>query len=182
MGKVILVTGGSRSGKSTYAEKYFQKKDDILYIATSIITDDEMRQRVQRHKDTRNKKWKTYEGYKDLHLPVNEFQGSGVLLDCITIMITNLLFEENRDFENFKSEDMEDIKRISEREIEKLVKSVREKNIDLVMVTNEVGCGLVPDYKLGRIYRDLAGFVNQYTATLCDEVYLVACGLPLKLK
>lgn len=182
MSRIVLVTGGSRSGKSKYAESLYNDKTDILYIATAIVTDDEMRERIQRHKHDRNQKWETYEGFKNLDKAVASFSGSGIILDCITIMVTNLLFEKEFNYDNFNAEDMEIIREKVENEIKLLVDSAREKNLDLVMVTNEVGYGIVPEYKLSRIYRDLAGFVNQYVASICDEVYLVACGLPIRLK
>lgn len=182
MSRVVLVTGGSRSGKSQFGENIYAGRNDILYIATAIVTDDEMKQRIERHRNSRNGKWKTYEGFKNLDKALCEFYGTGIILDCITIMVTNLLFEKGLDIDNFNDIDMENMKSIVEKEIKLLVDSAREKNMDLVMITNEVGYGIVPEYKLSRVYRDLAGFVNQYVASISDEVYLVACGLPLKLK
>lgn len=182
MNKVVLVTGGSRSGKSTYAENIYSNRDDILYIATAIVTDDEMRERISRHIESRNQNWKTYEGFKDLDIAIRDFHGYGVLLDCVTIMITNLLFEKERDYDNFSKEDMDEVLGDIKEELNKLISEAKKRNLNLVMVTNEVGYGIVPEYKISRIYRDIAGFVNQHIASLSDEVYLVACGLPLKLK
>lgn len=182
MSKITLVTGGSRSGKSTYAENIYADRDDVLYIATAIVTDEEMKDRIQRHKESRNQRWKTYEGFKNLDKAIEDFKGGAILLDCITIMTTNLLFEEERDFENFSKEDMDNIVLFIKNEFKKLITKARNMNLDLVMVTNEVGWGIVPEYKISRIYRDIAGFINQYVASLSDEVYLVACGLPVKLK
>lgn len=182
MGKIVLVTGGSRSGKSTYAENIYKDRDDILYIATAIVTDEEMKERISRHIESRNQSWKTYEGFKNLNKAIENFTGYGVLLDCVTIMITNLLFEKERDYDNFTKEDMDEILGEIKEQFNKLISEAKNRNLNLVMVTNEVGYGIVPEYKISRIYRDIAGFVNQYIASLSDEVYLVACGLPLKLK
>ena len=181
-GKIVLVTGGSRSGKSTFAEGLLKEIDDVLYIATAIITDDEMKDRIKRHRESRNSKWETYEGFKELDKALDNIDKKYVMLDCITVMVTNLLFDNETDFDNISHERIDELTEYIKGEMKKLIEKAREKNILLVMVTNEVGWGLVPEYKLSRIFRDIAGFVNQYIASLCDEVYLVACGLPMKLK
>ncbi|GAA0123055.1 MULTISPECIES: bifunctional adenosylcobinamide kinase/adenosylcobinamide-phosphate guanylyltransferase [Clostridium] len=182
MSRVILVTGGSRSGKSSYAENIFKERDDVLYIATAVVTDQEMKNRIDKHKKSRNQRWKTYEGYKDLHRAIENIEEPNILLDCVTIMVTNLLFDKEIDFDNISMEEVDNIQDNIKSEFEKLIFMAKEKNKTLVMVTNEVGSGLIPEYKLSRIYRDIAGFINQFIAKLSDEVYLVTCGLPLKLK
>lgn len=182
MSKIILVTGGSRSGKSSYAESIFNEKDDVLYIATAIVTDEEMKNRIDKHKKSRNQKWKTYEGYKDLHKAIENIGESNILLDCVTIMVTNLLFDKEVDFDNISMEEVDKIQDNIKKEFENLICMAKEKNKTLVMVTNEVGSGLIPEYKLSRIYRDIAGLINQFIAKHSDEVYFVTCGLPLKLK
>ncbi|EQB88718.1 adenosylcobinamide kinase/adenosylcobinamide-phosphate guanylyltransferase [Clostridium punense] len=182
MNKITLVTGGSRSGKSTFAESLFKDTDDVLYVATAIITDEEMRDRINKHINSRNNKWTTYEGFKDLEKVIKDTKHNNVLLDCVTIMITNLMFEKNLDFDNMTMEEVDEIQNKIKLQFENLIKAARKEKKNLVMVTNEVGSGLVPEYKLGRIYRDIAGFTNQHIAKLCDEVYFTACGLPLKLK
>ena len=182
MRKVILVTGGSRGGKSKYAEELFKSFDNVLYIATAIVTDSEMEDRIKKHRERRNPKWKTYEGYKDLHMAIEGYKEENILLDCVTVMITNLMFEENRDFDKMTKEEVDSLALNLQQQFEEFILKARELNKNLVLVTNEVGYGLVPEYKLGRIFRDTAGSINQYIASLSDEVYLVACGLPLKLK
>lgn len=182
MSRSVLVTGGSRSGKSSYAEGIYEGRDDILYIATAIVTDKEMEDRIQKHKEDRNSKWETYEGFRDLHKAVDQTEMGGILLDCVTIMTTNILFEKERDFDSMRKDEMNEILDDIKCEFKKLIEAAEEKGIDLVMVTNEVGSGIVPEYKISRIFRDIAGWVNQYVASLSSEVYLVSCGLPLKLK
>jgi adenosylcobinamide kinase/adenosylcobinamide-phosphate guanylyltransferase len=182
LSKITLVTGGSRSGKSTFAENLLKDRDDVLYIATAIVTDSEMENRIKRHRESRNSKWTTHEGYKDLDRTVERWNSKYIMLDCVTVMITNLLFDKERDFDNIPMEEIDELLEEIKIEFKKLINKCRDKDINLVMVTNEVGWGLVPEYKLSRIFRDIAGFVNQYIAGLCDEVYLVACGLPVKLK
>lgn len=182
MSKITLVTGGSRSGKSTFAENLLKDENDVLYIATAIVTDKEMENRIKRHRQSRNSKWTTYEGYKDLDSAVEDWNNKHIMLDCVTVMTTNLLFDKERDFDNMSMEESDELLQETKYQFKKLIDKCREKDINLVMVTNEVGWGIVPEYKLSRIFRDIAGFVNQYIASLSDEVYLVSCGLPLKLK
>jgi adenosylcobinamide kinase/adenosylcobinamide-phosphate guanylyltransferase len=182
MGKVILVTGGSRSGKSTYAEQLLKDKEDVLYIATAIVTDEEMADRIEQHKERRNNCWSTYEGYKNLDKAVKNFKGEYILLDCVTVMTTNLMFEEEIDFDNIAKDQLHKLEKTIEDQFDLLVEAVKTENKTIVMVTNEVGSGLVPEYKLGRIFRDIAGRINQKLGVLSDEVYLVTCGIPLKIK
>ena len=182
MGKIICVTGGSRSGKSEYAEKLLEREEDVLYIATAIVTDDEMRQRIEKHKERRNHSWRTYEGYKDLKEVIAQCEEKVIMLDCITVMVTNLMFEVERDFDNMKRNEVQELQDDIKKQIEHMVLEAIKREKTLVMVTNEVGYGLVPEYKLGRIFRDIAGIINQAIAALSNEVYLVACGLPLRLK
>lgn len=190
-GKIILVTGGARSGKSTFAESLIKDTDDVLYIATSIVTDEEMQDRVKKHRDRRNPKWGTLEAYKDVADKIIAFDNEYMLLDCVTIMMTNLLFDQEQgllsigadnDFEFVSMEDIDEITVAIKEEFKKLIEKTRELDRILILVTNEVGSSLVPEYKLGRIFRDTAGFVNQYIGNLSDEVYLVCCGQPLKIK
>ncbi|WP_027624236.1 bifunctional adenosylcobinamide kinase/adenosylcobinamide-phosphate guanylyltransferase [Clostridium lundense] len=182
LGKIILVTGGARSGKSSFAENILKDKDDVLYIATSIVTDEEMEDRVKKHRERRNSKWETYEGYVDLDKALENSNSKYVLLDCVTIMTTNIMFSEERDFDTISMDEVDKITLKIKEEITKFISKGRELDKDIVMVTNEVGLGLVPAYRMGRIFRDIAGFVNQYIGSLSDEIYLVCCGQPLKIK
>lgn len=180
--KVILVTGGSRSGKSKYAEGLYEQLDDVLYIATAIITDEEMRDRVALHQKSRNQNWTTVEQYKGLDEIVASYPEKNILLDCVTVMVSNLMFEIDTDIEKMSREQMDELEKSMIKKLKLLMDQVRSKDKNIVLVTNEVGCGLVPEYKLGRIFRDIAGKINQQLALWSDEVYLVACGLPLRLK
>lgn len=182
MSKITLVTGGSRSGKSSFAENLLENTDDVLYIATAIITDEEMRHRIKKHINSRNARWTTYEGYSDLDKAIEKYDMDNIMLDCVTIMTTNLMFKKETDFDNMSMEEADDLLKDIKIQFEKLISKARTTNKNLVMVTNEVGMGLVPESKLSRIFRDISGFVNQYIAGLSDEVYLISCGLPLKLK
>jgi adenosylcobinamide kinase/adenosylcobinamide-phosphate guanylyltransferase len=186
MGKAILITGGARSGKSSYAEKLARELGgNILYIATSIPFDDEMKSRVKKHRESRPDEWDTYEGYRGLGSVVSE-KGSeynGILLDCITVMVTNLLLEyPGIDYDNARYEDYAEAEDAIRKEIEELMEGVRRSEGTVIMVTNELGSGIVPENLLGRVFRDIAGRVNQHVADRCDEVFITVCGLPLKLK
>lgn len=181
-GKVILVTGGSRSGKSEFAEELLKDKSNVLYIATAIAADDEMKNRIFKHKERRNASWETFEGYKELTKIINTSKKENILLDCVTIMLTNLMFDNKQDFDKMSMEDIEVLLRGIKEQFYKLIEAVRKNNKLIILVTNEVGYGIVPEHKLSRIFRDLAGSLNQYIGSLSDELYLVACGVPLKLK
>jgi adenosylcobinamide kinase/adenosylcobinamide-phosphate guanylyltransferase len=186
MGKSILITGGARSGKSTYAEKLARELDGkILYIATSIPFDEEMKSRVLKHRESRPAEWDTYEGFRGLGQVISEKGSSykGILLDCVTVMVTNLLLEHpGIDFENASYGDFAGAEEEIKKEIDGLIKAVHETAATVIMVTNELGSGIVPDNLLARVFRDIAGRANQQIAARCDEAYLTVCGLPLKLK
>lgn len=193
MGRGILVTGGARSGKSNYAEDLAKKLgENILYIATSIPFDDEMKERVRKHKASRPEHWLTYEGYKKLGTVLNNCvnkQGTvlssvdGVLIDCVTVMITNLMFDMPRmKDENYELIDFNIVETEIMNEAKSLMEAIKNLNKTVILVTNEVGFGIVPESKLGRVFRDIAGRVNQYIASRCDEVYLTVCGISMKVK
>ncbi len=186
MGKAILITGGARSGKSSYAERLAKELEgNILYIATSIPFDDEMKNRVKKHRDSRPAEWDTYEGYRGLGAIIEDKgrQYKGILLDCVTVMVTNLLLEHpGIDYENVRYEDFEEAEKEIKEEVDGLLRGVKLSEATVIMVTNELGSGIVPENLLGRVFRDIAGRMNQYIAEQCDEVYMTVCGLPLKLK
>ncbi len=182
MSKITLVTGGSRSGKSTFGEGLLKDNDKVLYIATSIITDDEMRERVAIHKERRNKNWETFEGYSDLKQAIKNSECKYIMLECVTTMITNLMFDKYTDFDTLSKQEIKALEEnISEQFIE-LLSACREFDKEIVIITNEVGFGLISEYKLGRIFTDISGRINQLLGRLSDEAYLVVSGLPLKLK
>jgi adenosylcobinamide kinase / adenosylcobinamide-phosphate guanylyltransferase len=185
MGRIILVTGGARSGKSTYAEEMAAKLDgNVLYIATSIPFDDEMKLRVTKHKAQRPSRWDTLEAYKDMDINLKSRleNSSGVLLDCITIMVTNLFMEKCKDLDNISNSTAVEVEDFIKSEIEKLIKIAKNTDIPFIIVTNEVGMGIVPEYPSGRVFRDLAGRANQMLAKVADEVYLCVSGIPVKIK
>jgi len=186
MAKIILITGGARSGKSTYAEKLaMEENTKVLYVATSIPFDDEMKERVKKHRSRRPSNWDTFEGYKDLkNIFTNQsLEFNVVLLDCITIMVTNLILEKiGENIEIFSEEELNQIEREILKEIADFLDAAMATTKSIILVTNEVGLGIVPEYKLARVFRDIAGRVNQYIASRAEEVFLVVCGIPVKVK
>lgn len=187
---MILVIGGARSGKSSFSEEKARElqnlhNSNVLYIASSIPFDDDMKDRVKKHKEQRPKSWYTLEEYKNFQLLYNkeEFLNSKViLLDCLTLMISNILLEYNGDFDKVPRNEIDELEKNIIEEILKLINICNEHNKELIIVSNEVGLGLVPPYRLGSIFRDISGRANQLVAKMSKDVYLITAGIPLKIK
>lgn len=169
----LLVIGGCRSGKSRFAEQWVRERfHRRIFLATlEVSADEEMQQRITLHRSSRGEGWQTVEEPVDL-VAVMERQAAGAevfLIDCLTLWLTNLLMRE-----------------LSDREIEgqvrALCRTVQDLPASVVLVANEVGLGIVPEARLGRRFRDLAGWTNQQVAAVCDRVVMMAAGLPLHLK
>jgi adenosylcobinamide kinase/adenosylcobinamide-phosphate guanylyltransferase len=178
-GKILLITGGTRSGKSVFAEQYAAAQSDkVAYIATAQIYDQEMQTRVALHRKRRPDTWQTFEApyHADRILLEAATKADVILFDCLTIYTSNLLLSDST-----PSNREERFQYIME-EIDKLLYFSRESQAIVLFVTNEVGMGIVPENALAREYRDIAGMVNQKIAACADEVYLVICGLPVELK
>lgn len=185
LGKLILITGGARSGKSTFAEKLAREYgDSILYIATSIPLDEEMKARIEKHKNRRPSSWETVETFKDMDINLKDRikEKQAVLLDCLTIMTTNLMLEKHEDWENVSTKETDDAEKYVSGELTKLLQVVEESSIPFIVVTNEVGMGVVPFYNSARVFRDIAGRANQLVAAKAEEVYLCVSGIPVKIK
>ena len=186
MKNIVLITGGARSGKSTYAENLAKEtKGEVLYIATSIPFDDEMKDRVKKHKERRPSTWETFEGYKDLkQVFYNEnMQFDTILLDCITIMVTNLMFDKAGDnFDDLNDHAIDTMEKEILQEVSDFLCEAEKSSKTIIIVTNEIGSGIVPEYKMARVFRDIAGRVNQYIASRAQEVNLVVSGIPIKIK
>ena len=172
---LTLVLGGARSGKSAYAESLFSEAGGAIYVATAEAIDDEMRDRIARHRARRGDGWTTVEAPLDLagalraqaRVGARERDGPGVLVDCLTVWLGNLM-HAGRDVD---------------REAGRLLESLAAPEAaPVVLVANEVGLGVVPDNPMARAFRDHAGRLNQALAERADRVVLVAAGLPLVLK
>jgi len=181
---LVMITGGARSGKSEFAEKLALEKggNSVLYIATSIPFDEEMKERVKRHKERRPPFWQTKEVYKNLYDVISKSNAKVALIDCLTVMITNLLMEVDLTWEKVELKEIDNIEKQIADEVDKILSAKKDFKGDIILVTNEVGMGLVPEYKLGRIFRDIAGRMNKKVADASDEVYLMVSGIPLKIK
>jgi len=170
--RIIFITGGCRSGKSRfaldYANRHFSKK---LYLATAEVLDEEMALRVEHHKKARGPEWQTIEEPLRVVEKIREYgnHAEAILFDCMTLWLSNLLLRGDDE-----SEIME--------EVERLGIVIQETHATLIIVTNEVGMGIVPSDPLGRRFRDLAGMANQKMASLADTVIIMISGIPMALK
>lgn len=170
--RFILVTGGARSGKSRFAVGLAKRLGRrIVYLATGAATDEEMRSRIARHRAQRPRAWRTIESPDDPARAITQLTGAvdGLLMDCLTMYVSTLLVRGETD-------------RAIERRIRGLCEAIRRVRYPVILVTNEVGMGVVPATALGRRFRDLAGIANHIAASKADEVYLLVAGLPLRIK
>jgi adenosylcobinamide kinase / adenosylcobinamide-phosphate guanylyltransferase len=171
-GSVTLVLGGVRSGKSRYAQQLAEQSRRVVFVATAKISDDEMRAKIEQHREERPKEWLTVE--EPLELPrvlaEHELECEVMVVDCLTIFAANLMEIEG---ENDSA---------IEGRVEALCGALQAAQCAVVLVSNEVGSGVVPAYPLGRKYRDLLGEINQRVARVADDVVLMVAGLPLALK
>ena len=176
---VKLVLGGARSGKSEFAEDIYKGIDDVTYIATAKAIDKEFEERIAMHKARRNTKWTTIEAYKDF--ASIKMKTKYYFLDDVTNMLTNILFDHlgARDIDD---EDASLVEKLVIDEVATLFTRVKEMDGDIVIVSSELGAGLVPEAKLSRLFRDMHGRVNQYIAKNADEVYYVIASIGVKIK
>ena len=181
MGELILVVGGSRSGKSDYAQERAEAiAADRFFLATCpppADDDPEMAARVKRHREQRRGRgWQTREETLALSEVVRELpDGATVLIDCLTLWISNLLLAAHRRGDALSEAALEEM-------AGELVHCCRERAGTVIMVSNEVGCGTVPEHALARCYRDLVGRCNRTVAEAADRVVLVSCGIPVRIK
>ena len=193
---LIFVTGGAKSAKSKFAEEMLLKlnngKQKNIYLATSLIFDEEMKEKIRLHKKRRKNDWFTVETYKNFENELNNFfenndkTKNNMLVDCLTNMITNIIFEnKNIDWDNFEKkmyiQTLEKLNKNVENSVNKLLNVTNEFE-NVIIVSNELGMGLVPSYPLGRYFREIAGKMNQIVAEKADEVYFVVSGIPMKIK
>lgn len=179
MGKIILVTGGARSGKSSFAEKLALKIGGgrAAYIATAQIFDDEMAYRIKIHRERRGDNWQTFEAPFAAEEKIFEAGKifSAILFDCVTIYVSNFLCAAELDDEDELYKNLREL-------IEKLIGAAKTSDAVTIFVTNEVGGGIVPENKLARRFRDLAGVANQMLAAQADKVFLTVAGIAVDVK
>ncbi|HEY3311136.1 MAG TPA: bifunctional adenosylcobinamide kinase/adenosylcobinamide-phosphate guanylyltransferase [Anaerolineales bacterium] len=191
MGKLILLLGGARSGKSSYAEQKARElgADDVLYVATSETKDDEMRLRVQKHQAARPSSWVTLEAPREVAQAIRATGTNAkiILVDCITFLVSNYLMAVSEPVDDpfgppASNPFEEAIETAIRADVNALAEYAHTHDLTMLVVSNEVGLGLVPPYDLGRAYRDLLGRANQDLARQADEVYFLVAGLPMRLK
>lgn len=171
----ILVLGGARSGKSTFAEKLAAQRggDSVLYVATAEALDDEMRARIAKHRADRPPHWQTLEAPRDILGALQQWTAMPrlILVDCLTLWVTNELLADEAGAE----------KRLI-CQLDLLGEWARLQSVDLILVSNEVGLGIVPDNALSRTFRDILGRVNARAAQHANQVYWMVAGLPIEVK
>jgi len=178
MSRITLITGGSRSGKSAFAQRLAEEQaGSRLFLATCPVTDKEMEIRILRHiRDRQKGNWDTVEEPVDI---AGQLQSAArydtVLIDCLTLWVNNLMYEA------LEKNRVLDEDRVT-RQTDRLIQAAREHLGEVIMVTNEVGLGIVPENKTARLYRDLIGRCNQCVGLDADRVFLVSCGIPLQIK
>ncbi len=177
MARTIFVTGGARSGKSSCAEKLALEFGAPLgYLATAQTLDNEMDERVRRHRERRGSEWNTIEEPYHLSQALARCDGQfkAILVDCVTLWLSNMLFRYEDAGEQCEERIHEDLQRLKN--------TLQGMVTPVILVSNEVGMGIVPDNRVSRMFRDIAGSTNQALAAAADEVYVVISGIPLKLK
>ena len=171
-GKLYFITGGARSGKSAFAEKLAgERAGKRAYLATAQALDAEMVERIEHHRKRRGDAWDTFEEPLAVAELVRKLSGryQVLLLDCLTLWLSNVMARTGSD------------KDISSQ-VEELTEALRSFGGAVLVVSNEVGLGIVPDNALARRFRDLAGFANQKVAQASDDAYFLAAGMPMKIK
>lgn len=169
MRKIILITGGQRSGKSSYAENLaLSMSANPVYLATAHVWDDEFKQRVLRHQQNRGPQWTNIE--EEMYLSKHHLIGRVIVIDCVTLWCTNFFFNLDSDVSLALQAIKDEFDRFT------------NQDATFVFVTNEIGLGGVSENQLQRKFTDLQGWVNQYIAAHADEVYLMVSGIPMKFK
>ncbi len=180
MGKITFLLGGARSGKSSYAADLAKKCDGrVVYLATGVICDEEMKRRIEKHRNDRPDSWETIEEplYVEDVLRKLDRSVELVLLDCLSFLVSNLLLQY-QDQGNTDSQTEDKVL----AHILNLVSIAEEIETKIIIVSNEVGMGVVPETPLGRLFRDVQGRANQIVAAHAHEVFLLVAGLPMKVK
>ena len=194
MAKIVLVTGGARSGKSAFSEERLADRERVCYIATGLPRgeDPEWQERIRLHQERRPASWTTQEQYAGLADWLREQSHPIYLLDCATLLTSNRLFDLIAQYfpdklelteEHFLSrQEQSFLLQLLEEEWQELLSAIRQTDAECWIVTDEVGLGIVPETRLGRFFRDVQGKINQLIAKEASEAYLVICGLAQQLK
>lgn len=175
MKKIILITGGQRSGKSVYAEKLaLSLSENPVYLATAHIWDEEFTERVRKHQERRGKQWINIEEEK--YLSKHDLYNKVIVIDCVTLWCTNFFF--NREAESDKQPTVNEALDEIKSEFDKFT----NQDATFIFVTNEIGSGEVSGNAVQRRFTDMQGWMNQYVASKADEVVMMVCGIPVRIK
>jgi adenosylcobinamide kinase/adenosylcobinamide-phosphate guanylyltransferase len=167
--EITLITGGQRSGKSSFAQKLAEEKSaNPIYLATARIWDDDFKNRIERHKSDRGDNWQTIEENK--HISRHNFSNKTVLMDCVTLWLNNFFYDNNYDIEKSLKQ--------AKSEWDKFI----SQDFNLIVVTNELGMGIHSESETSRKFADLQGWVNQYIAAGANNVYFMISGISIKIK
>lgn len=191
-----MVTGGARSGKSAFAQRLASfLGEPVVYVATARPLDDEMRERIAAHRSSRPPGWITVEEYEDVAkvIAVYGHQAPAIIVDCLAILVSNLMGQEavpavspgddgNSGGWDLAVQTPSSLEQRVVTRVEELVATASKVPAHVIVVSNEVGFGIVPANRIARVYRDLLGRANQLVASCADEVYLMVSGIPLELK
>ena len=174
-----LILGGARSGKSSHAQRLAEATGkSVTFIASAQALDEEMSARIQKHRRERPAGWETLEIPLGVASHAEQIRSEVVILDCITLLVSNLLMQ-------FVTDDLVDeavFRQAVQKEIQELIRMLRARQQDWIIISNEVGLGLVPAYQLGRVYRDGLGWANQHLAREADQVIFMVAGIPTVIK
>ena len=190
--KITFVIGGARSGKSSFVlNEVSTLEGPRAYIATGEALDDEMQDRIRKHKEDRGPEWSTYEEPVEIAKTLSDIKDtySVVVIDCLTLWLSNVMHKcmasesANKPVEEYIEEFINELKSVSDgtRNPESGIRTT-DNGLRLYIVSNELGMGIVPENEMAREFRDLTGFLNQKVAAIADEVYLITAGIPLKIK
>lgn len=169
MAEITFITGGQRSGKSSFAQRLAEEKSETpIYLATARIWDEDFKKRVDRHQSDRSEKWQTIE--EEFQLSKHDFSGKTVLLDCITLWLTNIFYDSKNDVDKSLE--------IAKAEWDKFI----QQEFTLFVVSNELGMGVHPMNEVARKFADLQGWMNQHIAKSANSVQLMVSGIPVEIK
>ena len=182
-GTFTLILGGVRSGKSRFGQELAHRlgNDDVLFVATAESRDEEMARRIDKHRQSRPKTWRTLEQPLGTGKTINfvESLSKVVLVDCLTLLVSNVLLENESDLDALAG--IAAIENRMHAEIDDLIAIAKNREIHLIVVSGEVGMGLVPENALGRLFRDLLGWSNQRLAACATSTYLMVAGIPINV-
>lgn len=196
MGKLTYITGGAKSGKTRLAQDQVLAGNfqSVAYLATQAndFKDHEIQRAIANHQASRPQSWQTVEAYQDLDQVIYQLDGTvqAVILDCVTLWLTNNLFhywnqqapEGEMDYETLSAQAIDQGESFLLAEMDKLLTAIDQSSLEVWMISNEVGASLVPSYALGRIFRNYQGVINQQIAQACHQAYWMVSGLSVRIK